>query len=57
VGALRESKTPLSVMNAFAWNVVMSKLIGRALPFLGIFNVRSVTRRAISRQVDECKLL
>jgi hypothetical protein len=40
-------------MNAFAGNVVMSKLIGRALPFLGIFNVRSVTRQAISRQVDE----
>lgn len=27
----------------------------RALPFLGIFNIRSVTRHAISRQVDECK--
>jgi len=42
-------------MKAFAWNLVMFKLIARALPFLGIFNVRSVTRHAIFRQVDECK--
>jgi len=54
-GALRESKAPLSLMKAFAWNLVMFKLIARALPFLGIFNVRSVTRHAIFRQVDECK--
>jgi len=42
-------------MNAMGWNLVIFKLIGYALPFLSIFNVQSVTRHAISRQVNEYK--